>query len=141
MCRIRLKSGLASYPTGGAHLGIAGMGLCDMVPKMHLVLKLSHRPDHCSAHYPAVSHNDATDNARLHMSVFYTLSHLCRSTAIAFRPHIAKSLAAKWPSPVARRTTASTMNQSFQRVPDSTLLEEELLPGYTAEDYYPVIIG
>ncbi|KND88470.1 Serine/threonine-protein kinase SRPK [Tolypocladium ophioglossoides CBS 100239] len=35
----------------------------------------------------------------------------------------------------------STMNQSFQRVPDSTPIEEEQLPGYVAEDCYPIAIG
>ena len=55
MCRIRLKSGLSLYSTGGGHLGNAAMGLCNMVPKVYVVLKLSHRPDNCSDHYPAVS--------------------------------------------------------------------------------------
>jgi hypothetical protein len=34
-------------------------------------------------------------------------------------------------------TTHST-REDFHRVPDTTPIEEELLPGYKAEDYYPV---
>ncbi|KAM3499839.1 hypothetical protein MY10362_006930 [Beauveria mimosiformis] len=34
-------------------------------------------------------------------------------------------------------TTPST-KENFHRVPDTTPIEEELLPGYKAEDYYPV---
>lgn len=34
-------------------------------------------------------------------------------------------------------TTPST-KENFHRVPDATPIEEELLPGYKAEDYYPV---
>jgi serine/threonine-protein kinase SRPK3 len=31
-----------------------------------------------------------------------------------------------------------TTKENFHRVPDTTPIEEELLPGYKAEDYYPV---
>ncbi|KAK0382843.1 hypothetical protein NLU13_9938 [Sarocladium strictum] len=34
--------------------------------------------------------------------------------------------------------TTSEAKENFQRVPDTTPIEEELLPGYKAENYYPV---
>ena len=33
------------------------------------------------------------------------------------------------------------MSPTFHQVPETTPIEEERLPGYRAEDYYPVKIG
>lgn len=40
--------------------------------------------------------------------------------------------------PRVGRQKLVTPSESFHRVPDATLIEEELLPGYRAEDYYPL---
>lgn len=37
-----------------------------------------------------------------------------------------------------RNITIPTTNANFNRVPEATPIEEELLPSYKAEDYYPV---
>lgn len=34
--------------------------------------------------------------------------------------------------------TSPSKLENFNRVPDATPIEEELLPGYKADDYYPV---
>lgn len=39
-------------------------------------------------------------------------------------------------------TSSNKLNkENFNRVPDTTPIEEELLPGYKAEDYFPVTTG
>jgi len=37
--------------------------------------------------------------------------------------------------------TTPSIQENFHRVPGATPIEEELLPGYKAEDYYPITIG
>ncbi|OAA49473.1 protein kinase [Metarhizium rileyi] len=44
-------------------------------------------------------------------------------------------------SRVWRRKITTPSIENFHRVPDATPIEEELLPGYRAEDYFPVMIG
>lgn len=66
---------------------------------------------------------------------------LCRPRVLAVGPRAARYLATKGAGPLSRQMMTAATGRGFQRVPDSTPIEEEQLPGYRAEDYYPVEIG
>ncbi|KAG8160821.1 hypothetical protein KVR01_009085 [Diaporthe batatas] len=69
------------------------------------------------------------------------LFHLQRSAALVCS-HNRGRLCGAPPSASRRRSLMTpSAKENFHRVPDATLIEEELLPGYKAENYYPVTTG